>query len=88
MTYEEANILREAKKGLIGSVDEQGFKVDDILIVPSNSDAQNLFFEQYLQDFDNYSALIPFLEQDLQVWAVDIKDTLESNVLFFDIIGQ
>ena len=48
MKYEEAIKLRNKNLNLIGTTDDKGFIIGEILIVPSNENLRNDFFVKYL----------------------------------------
>lgn len=88
MTYEQAKELREKNLKLIGTKDSQGFIVGALLIVPSNPQSQTSFLQDYLTTQDPDSAVSPYVDEDLLVWAVDIQHLQDDNVLFYDDISN
>lgn len=87
MTYEEAIKLRNEKLNLIGSTDEKGFTIGEIIILPTDEREQDLFFKQYLYSWDNDTAVFPFRQSDLQVWAVDTDYFKKASILFYNKLG-
>ncbi len=88
MTYNEAVVWRENNLDRIGKVDEKGFIVNDLFIVPATEIDKDAFFRAYLYSRDKDAALSPFIHKDVQVWAVDLVHLRESNILFYDIIAR
>ncbi len=87
MTYKEALGLKNNRINLIGQVDEKGFIIGELLILPSDNQLRTKFFQAYLTYRNPELALKPYLNQDLEVWAIDIKHLDEANVLFFKKIN-
>lgn len=86
MTYLEAQKWREKNLSRIGSTDEKGFVVDELLIVPSDDDARDAFFKQYIIETDQEIAIKSYVDKDMQVWAVDTRHLQLNNVLFYNIL--
>ena len=86
MTYAEAAKWREENLDRVGSTDEKGFIVDDLLIVPAENPDRDNFLSQYIQDVEASVAIIPFMNDNMQVWAVDTRHLKSTNVLFFNIL--
>ena len=87
MTYNEAINLKNDNIRLIGSTDEKGFTIGDIVILPTNDKEQELFFKQYLLSWNNESAIFPFRNSDLQVWAIDTDYLKKASILFYNKLG-
>ena len=84
MKYDEAIKLKEANKKLVGTIDEKGFIIGDILIVPSDKKKRNVFFRSYLINHDSNMAIFPFKDADVEVWAIDTKHLEDANILFYN----
>lgn len=84
MKIEDARKKVQTYKSLIGTVDDKGFSVDTILIVPHDEKNRQRFFNNYVLDMDMEKALAPFLKEDLDVLAVDLKHLEDSQTLFFN----
>ena len=84
MKIEDARKKVQTYKSLIGTVDDKGFSVDRILIVPHDEKNRQRFFNNYVLDMDMEKALAPFLKEDLDVLAVDLKHLEDSQTLFFN----
>lgn len=88
MTYEEAVIWRNDNLTRIGGIDDKGFVVNDLFIVPTSDIDRDKFFRTYLLGTDKDVAIVPYISKDVQVWAVDLDHLKESNILFFDILAR
>ena len=88
MTYNDAVIWSNNNLDRIGKVDEKGFVVNDLFIVPSSELDRDAFFRAYLFSRDKDAALVPYMYKDVQVWAVDLDHLRENNILFYDIIAR
>ena len=84
MKIEDARKKVQTYSNLIGTVDDKGFSVDTILIVPHDEKKRQSFFNNYVLDMDMEKALAPFLKEDLDVLAVDLKHLEDSQTLFFN----
>lgn len=84
MKIEDARKKVQTYRKLIGTVDDKGFSVDTILIVPHDEKKRQRFFNTYVLDMDMEKALAPFLKEDLDVLAVDLKHLEDSQTLFFN----
>ena len=84
MTYEEALILKRQKSNLIGTVDEKGFTIGEILIVPTNEKSRNDFFMSYLLSRNADISIESFIDEPMELWAIDTKHLEEANVLFYN----
>lgn len=82
MKYSEALKWIETHKDIIGSIDEKGgFIVSDLLIVPTNSQNQDTFLRNYLLSRDKESAILPYINDDVEVWSVDLSRIESCNLL-------
>lgn len=88
MTYQEANQLKINNLHLLKTVDAKGFTIDEIIIVPTNESSRHEFFKDYLFSNDPDIALSRFINDDLEVWAIDTRHLRESNVLFYNKIEK
>ena len=86
MNYEQANILVNKNFHLIGSINEKGFEVSEIIIVPSDSSIRERFINLFLSTRDAVKSIQPFINYDLQEWAIDTKHLFKANVLFYKVI--
>ena len=83
MKYDEAIKLKEANKNLVGTIDEKGFVIGDILIVPSDEKKRNDFFRSYLVNNNSDMAISSFKDVDVEVWTIDAKHLQDANILFY-----
>lgn len=84
MKYDEAVKLKLSKLNLIGTIDNKGFTIGEILIVPSDVCLRDIFFTTYLATKDADKAICPYINDDVEVWAIDIKHLQDANVLFYN----
>jgi len=83
MKYKDALEFLERKQSLKGSVDEKGFLVGDIVIVPSEKNKRDLFLQNYTQNGGNVVCTFSEFE-DVEVWAIDTAYLEKANVLFYN----
>lgn len=83
MTYKEALELKKVKECLIGSIAENGFNIDKILIVPTKDASRNAFLNSYLVNGNEEISISPYVNESLEVWAIDAKHLKEANILFY-----
>lgn len=86
MTYKEAREKLEQNKGLIGKINAKGFQITTLLVVPSEENARNIFFQSYLLNFNAEVSIAPFMTNDVELWGIDENYLKENNILFFEII--
>lgn len=83
MKYKEALVFLENKQSLKGTVDEKGFLVGDIIIVPSEKNKRDLFLQNYTQNGRNSDCTFNEYE-DVEVWAIDTAYLEKANILFYN----
>ena len=81
MNYNEALKVKESNSGLIGTKDEKGFTTTNIIIVPSNSQNQDRFLKSFLWNCNAEIAIQPYINEDLEVWAIDEIYLKNANLL-------
>lgn len=82
MKYSEALKLRQESLSLIGTKDEKGLIIGDLLILPANSSERNRCLRQYV--YTNRQANWAFNEnQEVVLWAIDTYHLNQSNILFY-----
>lgn len=86
MKYDEAVAIKNASKHLIGTTDQQGYLICDVIIVPSDQDKRNDFLLCYIQNKDARYCLIDYLNDDLIVMGVDTTHLTTDGVLFYNVI--
>lgn len=86
MNYEQAKIVLNKNLHLIGTINEKGFEVSEIIIIPSDLSIRERFMNLFLSTRDAVKSIQPFIDYDLQVWAIDTKHLFKANVLFYKVI--
>lgn len=88
MNYDQAQIVVQNNKHLIGSINERGFEVSDIIIVPSDLSLREQFVRLYMSNRDAVKSIQPFISHDVEVWGIDTNHLFKANVLFFNVIER
>lgn len=88
MYYQDAIDLKEQMKNLIGTIDEKGFYIDDLVIVPKDQTLQQEFWRRYMLSMDAETAILPYTNVNLDVWAIDKYHLQEAGVLFFSSLSD
>ena len=88
MTYTEAVKWRQENLDRIGTIDQKGFVVSDLFIVPSDPVKQDLFLRTYLFTDNKENAILPYMSEDVQVWSVDLNRLESDNILFFSALAK
>lgn len=88
MTYSEATQWREEHLNLIGTIDQKGFVVSELMIVPTNAQDRDVYLRNYLFSGNRQSAIIPYMHKDVQVWSVDLGRLETHNILFYNIVAE
>lgn len=83
MKYKEAQEVIRKYSHLIGKVNEKGFVINELIIVPQDENKRNRYIQSYIQTRDANYSIEPYINDELSVWAIDTKHLLESNVLFY-----
>lgn len=84
MTLQEANQRISEWQGLIGNINNKGFVIDQIIPVPSQEDKQMKFLEFFLSSFNLDEAILSFKDEDMEIWAIELKHYKEAGVLFYE----
>ena len=84
MNYREAEKKRKESLDRVDTVDEKGFTIKEIWIIPSEENAQNQWIERYLSGEPESN---PDIHADYEVWAVDTEYLRSSGILFYDKIA-
>ena len=87
MTYKEARELKTKSMSLIGTKDEKGFIVGDILIVPVDEDKRNDYLLCYINNEDADYCTLPYVDYDLMVISIDKTRLKKENLLVYNVIG-
>lgn len=88
MTYSTAIKWREEHLNLKGTTDKKGFVVSDLIIVPTNAQDRDVFLRNYLFADNKATAIEPYMNQDVQVWSVDLGRIETHNILFYNILAE
>ena len=88
MKYKEAQEVIRNHSHLIGKINEKGFGIKELIIVPQDEKMQNQYIQSYIQTKDADRSIKPYIDEELSVWAIDTKHLLESNVLFYQEIAK
>ena len=83
MTYNEAFNWIEAKKHLIGTETEKGMLIGDLVAVPVDSSARESFLRAYVLNRNSEASIIPFIGDDMEVWAIDTNRLTPNGVLLY-----
>lgn len=88
MTYNQAKILVQNSNHLIGTINDRGFEVSDIIIVPSETSLRCQFIRLYMMCHDAGKTIQPFVDSDVEVWGIDTRHLFKANILFYDTIAK
>ena len=83
MTYKEAFDWIEANKKLIGTKTEKDLLIGDLVAVPTNSHEREVFLRFYVINRNGVACIIPYVNSDLEIWAVDTFALETKNLLFY-----
>lgn len=81
MTYKQAEEWIEANKQLIGTETEKGMVIGDLIAVPANASDQEVFLRSYVLSRQWEVSIIPFLNGEMEVWAIDTERITRDRVL-------
>lgn len=87
MTYQEALDFIRTHKHLIGTVDEKGFVVSQLVIVPNDKTIREEFLSQFAinPNFKLDESLM--VNNVVEVWSVDTTHLESANILFYNKLG-
>lgn len=88
MNYQEALDLKEKRMHLLGTIDAKGFSIDELVILPKNQVLQQEFWRRYLVSSNADTAIQPYINEDLDVWAIDKHHLQEARVLFYSSLSD
>lgn len=80
----EAEIVKQNNLDKVGTVNERGFYVSDIWILPSNEELRKKLISKCLQSERKVLSLEGLEQEDMVVWAVDLRNVESTGLLFFD----
>lgn len=89
MKYLDAIKFKSENESLIGSL-SKGEQVYCIAIVPSDGESRKTFFRNFINNgMDEMTAIKPFVNSEVEVWALSGKEYLKAdNVLFYDVLKK
>lgn len=88
MKYKEAQEVIRTHSHLIGKINEKGFVINELIMVPQDEKMRNQYIQSYVQTKDADRSIKPYIDEELLVWAIDTKHLIESNVLFYQEIAK
>lgn len=88
MKYQEAQEVIKSHSHLIGKINEKGFVINELIIVPQDENKRNRYIQSYIQTKDAQRSIEPYINEELSVWAIDTKYLIDSNVLFYQEITK
>lgn len=83
MNYSEALEFKKQNANLVGTTTERGLKIGKLIIVPANEKDRNKFFSSYLLSYNEETAIYPYVNGPVEVWAIDLEYLNRNNVLFY-----
>lgn len=87
MKYSEALQWKEVHMNLIGTIDEKGIVVSELVIVPTDTQNHEVFLRDYFMLKNKENAILPYLSGDVQIWAVDWNQLEKHNILFYSVVA-
>lgn len=87
MKYNEAEEVIKSNSHLIGTINEKGFVINELIIVPQDRSKLDVYMQDYIQTRDYSISIQPYKNEEVTVWAIDTKHLIESNVLFYKEIN-
>ena len=88
MKYQEAQEVIKKHSHLIEKINEKGFVINELIMVPQDEEKRNRYIQSYIQTNDANISIAPYINEELLVWAIDTKHLRESNVLFYQEIAK
>jgi len=84
MTYQAALEWIEGNKHLIGTVTEKGMYIGDLVAVPVSSTSDHeAFLKNYVLNRNADFSIMPFIGDDMEVWAIDTKRLTPNGVFLY-----
>ena len=81
MNYNEATKIADANKHLIGKK-WKGATIDEIIIAPKDSSSWDEFMKLYFSTLDACQAVLPFINEDVDVLVVCDKRRIRTQHFF------
>lgn len=87
MTYQDALDFINKHEHLIGTADEKGFVVSQLVIVPADKTIREEYLSQFVinPNFKLDESLL--VNNEVEVWSVDTTHLVRANVLFYNKLG-
>ena len=83
MRFEEAFRIVNNNSHLLGQV-YLGQTIDELIIVPTNQQHLQKFEIAYVRHWDAHQAIAPFINEDVEVYAIIGKNLIrQNNILSF-----
>lgn len=83
MKYIEAQRVIERNLNLIGSIIEHNYLITDLLIVPIEEQSRKNFIFSYMLTKNSNKAILPYMNDDVVVWAINSEILFKNNCLIY-----
>ena len=77
MEFLKAVKIADENKHLVGKI-VNGMKIDEILIVPTNSEEYKEYMSIYLRTFNAQQSIVPFIDSDVQIRLLGNKHLIRD----------
>lgn len=77
MTFQEALVLAHDSEKLVGTT-FNGETIEEVLIVPTDKVLHDRFFTEYCSTLNAKTAILPFMESDVEVVALFKKSDIQQ----------
>ena len=88
MTHKEALEWIEANKHLIGTETEKGMFIGALVPVPVSPRERESFLREFVFNRHFETSTIPFIGDDLEVWAIDTNRITPNGVLLYKKVAE
>lgn len=88
MNIENARNFVSKNQNLIGTTDEKGFVISDIIIIPQNSVHQDAFLRQFVRGIPWERLVVFYSNEEVEVWGVDKDYLLSSGIIFYSCLAK
>ena len=86
MKFTEALQLIESNKDILGTTTDKGLLIELILIVPTEQRNQKQFINSLNLSHNPQQSILPFTNDDVEVWATNADYLYKKNILFFQVL--
>lgn len=86
MTFQEALQLIEDRKELLGTVTEKGVLINLLLVVPTDAQQRQDFFNRLMFSHNPQQAIAPFIGSDVEVLATNADYLYKRNLFIYDVV--